>query len=216
MARRSSPGRAGHRRRVRADGAVRWDGQVTVVGVAELRSYDQYGDAAHAKQANRKDFVGHPLNAVVVTHWAGQAHRGGEEPVFLTCLSVARPLAVLDLYDLRSLIENTAFRELKQGWCLEGYPKKTLAAVRGHVMLTLVTFTLANAFRSDQGQALARRGIRRQRAEEDCDKVLLFADDHYAIFDIEEVFILLGVVPATCLQVNPNEIRRRYGLPDVA
>ena len=26
--------------------------------------------------------------------------------------------AALDLYDLRSLIENTAFRELKQGWCL--------------------------------------------------------------------------------------------------
>jgi hypothetical protein len=208
--------RAGTRRRVRADGTVRWDGQVSVVGVAELRSDDQYGDAEHAKQATRKDFVGHALNAVVVTHWAGQAHTVGEEPVFLTTLPVDRPLAVLDLYDLRSLIENTAFRELKQGWCLEAYPKKTLAAVRGHIMLTLVTFTLVNAFRTQPGQALARRGIRRQRAEDDCGKVIIFAGEHYAIFDIEEVFILLGVVPATCLHVDPHEVRRRYGLPDVA
>ena len=208
--------RAGTKRRVRADGTVRWDGQVAVVGVAELRSYDQYGDAEHAKQATRKDFVGHALNAVVVTHWAGQAHTVGEEPVFLTTLPVDRPLAVLDLYDLRSLIENTAFRELKQGWCLTGYPKKTAAAVRGHVFLTLVTFTLANAFRTDRGQALARHGIRRQRAEQDCGKVLIFAGEHYAIFDIEEVLILLGLVPASCLRVDPHEVRRRYRLPDAA
>lgn len=207
--------RVGTRRRVRADGTVRWDGQVTVVGVAEVRSYDQYGDAAHAAQANRKDFVGQALNTVVVTHWAGQAHRGGEEPVFLTCLPVDHPLDVLDRYDLRSLIENTAFRELKQGWGLAGYPKKTLAAVRGHVVLTLVTFTLAKAFRTTQGQALTRCGIRRQRAEADCGKVLIFAGEHSAIFDIEEVFILLGVVPGTCLHTDPHEGRRRYGLPSV-
>ena len=207
---------AGTKRRVRADGTVRWVGQVTVVGVAELRSDDQYGDAAHAKQATRQDFVGHALNAVVVTEWAGTPYAPGNEPVFLTTLPVDRPLAVLDLYDLRSLIEHTACRELKQGWYLTCFPKKTIAAVRGHVFLTLVTCTLANGFRTRQGQALVGQGIRRQRAEEDCGKVLIFAGDHYAIFDIEEVFILLGIVPATCLRVDPHEVRRRSGLPHVA
>jgi hypothetical protein len=194
-------------------GTVRGAGLVTVVGVAGLGSYDQYGPAEHAKQANRKDFVANPINAVVVAAWAGQVDAPGKEPVFLTSLPVGAPLAVLDLYDLRSLIENTAFRELKQGWCLESYPKKTVTAVRGHVLLTVLTFTLANAFQTRQGHRLAQQGIRRQRAETDCGQVIVFAGDHYGIFDIEEVFILLGSVPTTCLRMDPDEVRRRYDVP---
>lgn len=200
----------------RKDGRVRWDGQVTVVGVATLTSYDQYGTAEHTAQANRRDFGGNALNAVVVTAWQGTAYAVGDEKVFLTSLPVKDPLGVLDLYDLRSLIENTAFRELKQGWCLESYPKKTAAAVRGHVLLTLVTFTLAHAFRTAQGQDLAQRGVRRQRADEETGKVIVFAGEHYAIFDIEEVFILLGVIPTLCVTSDPAQVRHRYGLSSVA
>jgi hypothetical protein len=185
------------------------------VGVATLRSYDQYADAERGKQANRTAFVGNALNAVVVTTWQGVAYPAGDEKVFLTSLDIARPLDVLDRYDLRSLIENTALRELKQGWCLESYPKKTEAAVRGHVFLTLVTFTLANAFRTAQGQTLARHGARRQRAEEEIGKVVIFAGDFYAIFDIEEVFVLLGVVPRWCFRADPTQARKRYGLSSV-
>jgi hypothetical protein len=195
---------------------VRWEGQVSVVGVSELRSYDQYGDAEHVKRANSTGFVGNPLNAVVVTSWQGEEYKAGEEKVFLTTLPIAKPLEVLDLYDLRSLIENTAFRELKQGWCLKKYPKKTEQAIRGHVFLTLVTFTLANAFRTTLGQKLAGHGVRRQRAEEESGKVIMFAGDHYAIFDIEELMILLGVVPQVCMTADPTKVRRRYGLAQPA
>jgi hypothetical protein len=197
-------------------GRVHWAGQVTVVGLADLRSYDQYGDEEHAKQANRTAFVGNALNAVVVTRWQGQAYAVGDEKVFLTSLSITQPLEVLDHYDLRSLIENTAFRELKQGWCLESYPKRTATAVRGHVFLTLVTFTLANAFRTRQGQTLTRHGVRRQRAEEESGKVVIFAGDFYAIFDIEEVLVLLGVVPRWCFRTDPVQVRCRYALSSVA
>jgi hypothetical protein len=197
-------------------GRISWEGQVTVVGVATLRSYDQFGNDEHAKQANRTTFVGNPLNAVVVTKWQGEAYPKGEEKVFLTSSSIARPLEVLDRYDLRSLIENTAFRELKQGWCLESYPKKTEAAVRGHVFLTLVTFTLANAFRTSQGQTLARHGIRQQRAEDEMGKVVIFTGDFYAIFEIEEVFVLLGIVPRWCFRTDPTKVRGHYGLSSVA
>jgi hypothetical protein len=204
------------RRQVGHQGQVRYPGQVTVVAVPELCSYDQYGDEEHAKRANRKDFEGHPLNAVVVTQWAGEAYPRGDEKVFLTSLPVGQPLAVLDLYDLRSLIENTAFRELKQGWGLTHYPKKTAAAVRAHVFLTVLTFSLANAFQTAAGHTLAQRGIRRQRAEQHSAKVFIFAGEHYASFDIEEVFLLLGVVPQQCLRADPARVRRRYGLPAVA
>jgi Transposase DDE domain len=198
------------------DGREWHDGQVTVLGVADLTSYDQYGDAAHAQQANRTAFVGHPLNALVVLSWQGETSAPGDEKVFLTSLPIPHPLTLLDLYDLRSLIENTAFRELKQGWCLESYPKKTDDAVRAHVFLTLVTFTLANAFRTSHGQTLADYGIRRQRAEQQCGKIVIFAGDYYAVFDLEEVFILLGVMPAHCFQVNPAQVRKRYALFSVA
>ena len=157
--------------------------------------------------------MANPINAVVVTQWGDHAYSPGKEPVFLTSLPVRVPLAVLDRYDLRSLIENTAFRELKQGWGLGRFPKKTLAAVRGHVILTLLTFTLTNAFHTEAGQALTASGIRRQRAATDCGQVIVFAGDHYAIFDIEEVFILLGHEPAICLRVDPAEVRRRHRLP---
>lgn len=203
-------------KKVAKDGRVRWNGQVTLVGVAQLRSYDQYGDADHVKRANRTDFVGNPLNAVVVSGWQGEDYGRGDEKVFLTSLPVEQPLAVLDLYDLRSLIENTAFRELKQGWCLQNYPKKTEAAVRAHVLVTLVTFTLSNAFGTAQGQELAGHGIRRQRAEQASDQIGIIADECYGFFDIEEVLILLGVVPQVCLHADPAQVRRRYGLPAVA
>ena len=207
--------RAG-KEKVDKHGKVKCEGQVSVVGVAELRSYDQYGDEEHIKAANRKGFVGNALNAVVVTKWQGEEYKVGEEKVFLSSLPIGRPLEVLDLYDLRSLIENTAFRELKQGWFLESYPKKTKEAVTGHVFLTLVTFTLANAFRTGEGQELAKRGVRRQRAEEAQEAVIIFADEYYAIFDIEELFILLGVVPSELLRTDPKKVRHKYGLPMAA
>src|SRR5207249_11922794 len=50
--------RAGRRRTVQGRG--RLVGQVTGGAVPGLQSYDQYGDEAHAKQANRHDLVAQP------------------------------------------------------------------------------------------------------------------------------------------------------------
>jgi Transposase DDE domain len=197
-------------------GHVRPKGQVRVVGVAALQSYDPYGDAQQVVRMNQKHAAGNALNAIVVLEWDGKTYPQGEEKVFLTSLPVAQPLRALDLYDLRSLIENTAFRELKQGWTLTAYPKKTEAAVRAHAFLTLITFTLANAFRTATGRRLAQAGIRRQRAEQYSPVVVVFADDCYAFFDIEEVLIVLGVVPAVCFRADPARVRRRYGLDPAA
>jgi hypothetical protein len=190
-------------------------GHVCLFGVKEVTAYDQYGDAEHQKRLNRKDFQPNPLNVIVVEAWDDKTYRSGQEKVFLTSLPIDEPLAVLDCYDLRSLIENCAFRELKQGWCLAKFPKRTEDAVRGHVFLTLVIFTLTNAYRTDIGQSLAQCGIRRQRlAWEEVNKVLVVAGDCYAIFDLEELLIILGCEPEICWRVDPPDVRKRYGLPD--
>jgi hypothetical protein len=190
-------------------------GQVRLYGLKAVTAYDQYGDAAHQTKLNRKDFQPNPLNVIVVYEWQGKIYRPGHEHIFLTSLPVDQPLTVLDTYDLRSLIENCAFRELKQGWYLGKFPKKTEQAVRGHVFLTLVIFTLTNAFRTDIGQELAQAGIRRQRLLwEEANKVLVVAGDYYALFDLEELLIILGCQPQICWRVDPSEVRQRYALPD--
>jgi hypothetical protein len=190
-------------------------GQVRLYGVKAVTAYDQYGDAEHQKKLNRKDFKANPLNVVVVYEWEGKSYRPGHETVFLTSLTIDYPLAVLDIYDLRSLIENCAFRELKQAWYLDKFPKKTADAVRGHVFLTLVIFSLANAYRTQVGQDLAQAGIRRQRLLwETANKVLVVTGDYYAIFDLEELLIIFRCEPEICWRVEPPEVRYRYSLPD--
>lgn len=186
-------------------------GHVKLIGITGLTTYDQYGDQAHQARANRADFEGNPLNALVVTEFEQHVYLPDKAKVFLTSLPVTDALAVLDLYGLRSLIENTLFRELKQGWFIGRFPKKTADAVRGHVFLTVTIFNLTNAYRTDTGQALAQRGIRRQRRHwQDAHYVLVFAGEFYAVFDIEEVFILLGRPPEVCWRVNPADIYRKY------
>lgn len=199
----------------RAAQGQKLEGQVRLYGVRDVTAYDQYGDADHQTKLNRKDFQPNPINVIVVQQWQGKTYRPGEEKVFLTSLAVDQPLAVLDSYDLRSLIENCAFRELKQGWHLGKFPKKTDDAVRGHVFLTLVIFTLTNAYRTDVGQDLAQAGIRRQRlAWQQSNKVLVVAGDFYALFDLEELFIIFNCQPELCWRVDPPEVRHLYGLPD--
>lgn len=186
-------------------------GHVKLIGITGLTTYDQYGDEAHQQRTNRADFEGHPLNALVVTEFEQHLYAPDQAKVFLTSLPITDALAVLDLYGLRSLIENTLFRELKQGWFIGRFPKKTADAVRGHVFLTLTIFNLTNAYRTDTGQALAQRGIRRQRrAWHSPHTIIVFAGEFYAIFDLEEVFILLGRPPEICWRVNPTNIYRKY------
>ncbi|HEX9926056.1 MAG TPA: transposase [Anaerolineae bacterium] len=44
--------------------------------------------------------------------------------------------------------------------------------------------------------------------------LLVVAGDYYAIFDLEELLIILGCEPEICWRVDPPEVRHRYGLPD--
>lgn len=189
--------------------------QTIAVGIKGLLSYDQYGDQQHQEKIQRKDFSANPINAVMIECWQGKKYADGKETVFLTSLPVASPLAVMDYYDDRSLIENTGFRELKQGWLLTSYPKKTEDAVRNHVLLTSLTFSLCNCFRTDEGQKLTQQGIRRFRRQhaDAIHKVVVFAGDYYAIFDLEELMTILGKPPKFCFRTDPERTKRTYDLP---
>lgn len=189
-------------------------GQVALRGLKGLLTYNQYGDANHQTQINRNDFTPNPINVLLIQSWHGHVHDPGKEKAWLTSLPIDDPLFIYDLYDLRSLIENCLFRELKQGWNLLAFPKKTADVVRAHVYLTILVFNLTNLYRTHLGQDIADLGVRRQRlAWADANKVFVFAGDYYAIFDLEELLILLGREPEICWRVDPDQVRRIYGLP---
>jgi hypothetical protein len=106
-----------------------------LVGIEALTSYDQYGDAAYTQNAHRSDYVGQPINAVVVRKWENRVPKTGGT-VYLTNGEVRDPFVVFDTYDWRSVIENGIFKEGKHPWHLLNFPKRTEAAVVVHCHLT--------------------------------------------------------------------------------
>ncbi len=203
-------------------GKHRWTERLEteVVGIAALTTYDQYGPEEHAQHPYRKDFEGHPLNAVVVRKWNNRDDGLGGKVVFLTNDAVAKPLSIFDAYDDRSLIENCCIKESKQAWNLKHPPKKTERAVQVHVFFTLSMFALATAYRLRAEQAsvgdepVGWQRWRRQLIQQNRDKVIIFAQGWYGIFHVAEYSLLLGVrLREPPPQVGSRrDVLKKYGL----
>jgi hypothetical protein len=185
--------------------------EIKVMGVRGLLSYDQFGEEEHRRRKGRKHFKANPINAVMVIRWAGKDYQPGKEKVFLTNLPVSRPMRIIDQYDLRSEIENRGFRELKQGYHLLKYPQKTVAAVQAHAVLTLIIYSMVNAYKSEQGQRLAHLGIRRWRGKqmgESIHKMIVYYEGIYGIVDVEELFYLMDMTPKELYRLKINQLQR--------
>jgi len=184
-----------------------------LVGIAGLTTYDSYGEPEQTQHAQRRDFVGQPINAVVVRRWNNrQPSEGGT--VYLTNGPVSDPFVIFDTYDWRSVIENGIFKEGKHPWHLLRFPKRTVAAVTVHVFFTLLVMALTTAFRLWQAQQartptaqttpladltsslLGGEGTARWRLrlkEANRDKVIVFLGDAYGIFHLAELAVVSGL-----------------------
>jgi hypothetical protein len=185
--------------------------EVKVLGVRGLLSYDQFGEEGHKRRKGRKDFRANPINGIMVVRWEGRDYEAGEEKIFLTSLSVGRPLRVLEQYDLRSEVENQGFRELKQGYHLLRYPQKTCSAIRAHAILTLIIYSLVNAYKSQRGQRLAHLGIRRWRGKQmgqSIHKMIVYYEGIYGIVDVEELFYLMDMTPKELYRLKIKRFQR--------
>jgi Transposase DDE domain len=205
-----------------------------VVGVPALTSYDQYGDAAYTQHAHRSEYVGQPINAVVVRTWENRVPTTGGT-VYLTNGEVSDPLSVFDTYDWRSVIENGIFKEGKHPWHLLNFPKRTEAAVLVHCFFTLLVMALCTAFRLWQAKVattatsstegvpalssalLGGEGTARWRQrlrETNRDKLIVFIGQAYGIFHLAE-FAILTHLPLQRLPSSlgsPQAILQRFGL----
>ena len=77
-------------------------------------------------------------------------------------------------------------------------------------------YNLTNAYRTELGQDLAESGIRRFRREtsqQTRDKVVVFTEEHYGIFDLEELMFLLGR-PSKWFSrhVNAEAFKKAHGI----
>ena len=93
------------------------------------------------------------------------------------------------------------FREAKQAWFIERPAKNTADAFRAHAYLTIIVMALTTAFQAwiiaqdkleRQGKQTGVRKFREQVRLENSNKLIIFDEDRYAIFDTYEVFILCG------------------------
>lgn len=197
-----------------------------VEGLEDLTSAEFYGPNGSGSHQNSKAFVPNPINAVVVHHDPFKDNNPDSKTmVILTNGSVETPLAIYDGYDVRSEIENSLFREAKQAWFIERPPVNTRAGFMVHVYLTIFVMALTTAFRGwmDQQDKLEQKGkdtgirkFREKVKEENGNKLIIFDQDRYAIFDAYEVFILCGrnvLRPTgTPEKITAHDILKKYGV----
>jgi len=190
------------------------DRGLEVLGVSSLTSYDQYGKEDHVKDRYKKSFSPNKINAVMVTCWDKIKYGPGYEKIFATSLDVGSPLNIVDNYSLRSLIENSLFRELKQGWNLEKIPMKKKSAVISHTILTVIMYSLNACFQTELGKKLTNRGIRRIRDEDlsSIHKLIVFSGNYFSIFDVEEYALIVRAPPKVFFRIDPEEAKKRLGL----
>jgi hypothetical protein len=145
-----------------------------------------------------------------------------ETLVILTNAPVDLPLHA---YDERSTIENGLFREAKQSWFIERPARNTASAFRTHGYLTLITMALACAFRTwmdsqdrleSHGEETGIRKFREKVRQENGNKLIVFDEDRYAIFETYEIVILCGrkVLKPRGVEetITKGDILQKYGV----
>jgi hypothetical protein len=88
-------------------------------------------------------------------------------------------------------------------------------AIRAHVYLTIGMFNMTLAYRSKEGEEIAQECIRRYRLKTMAQarhKCMIVCGDHYAIFDLEELMMLVGQ-PVRCpMRTDEEQFRKLHGL----
>ncbi len=118
----------------------------------------------------------------------------------------------------RWVIEDDTFRELKEGWGLERYPwSERGTIVRARVTLTLLAFNTAQVYRTTAGGHLADKGIRRlrllHRPELGVAPAVIYLQEMYGVFALEELLTILGMPPKESLLPHPRPKSAHSGVP---
>jgi imidazolonepropionase-like amidohydrolase len=118
-------------------------------------------------------------------------------------------------------IENNGFREFKEGWHVEQAPwtRDDDVVAWARVTFTCIAFNVAQIAKTAGGRRLTHLGIRRLRRELTRQigpaPVIVFAQECYGIFNIEEIVTALGAPPAISLRRSyRNELASHRAPPE--
>jgi len=184
--------------------------RVSVAMDADLTGWDSFMKAATSYGVHNPTLWGALIHAVDVDDPTDTEHWG-----LVSTYPFNSAWAGYRKWRCRWRIENTGFRELKEGWHLErapwSYTDDTVVAAR--VAFTLMAFNVAQIAKTAQGRQLTDRGIRRLRRELVPEygpaPVIVFTKEAFGVFHIEEVMEVLGVAPAFSLRKYPSTSRAR-------
>jgi hypothetical protein len=165
---------------------------VEVAAAGDLTSWDSF--VAAAQDYGVADAT---LWAGLIREVAPTAQAADEAQALVSTRAWPDGFAALQAYRPRWHIEDDAYRELKEGWGLEAHRwGRDAAAARGRTTLACLAFNTAQVYRSQAGERVARRAIRRLRQERRPElgaaPVVVYAAGCYAVLALEEVLALVG------------------------
>lgn len=123
------------------------------------------------------------------TYWDDKQEKYDERYAVLTSTkNFADPKEFISHYDLRMQTEER-FRQFKHAWYITDFPSPHAALVESHVCFTLLTYSLLQLYlqRKDL-QEQTHQMITTLRRDERLgkDAVLVYAREHYGIFDLDD------------------------------
>ena len=153
-----------------------------------------------------------PLNGLLVTAFRGRQLRLDQQWEAITTMPVRTPAAVLaavDAYDDRSLVENTAYRERKQGDRLPTFLGKDARAIAGHLFFELLLYNVVALYQDQRACRYLAQGIRRLRrlVWKERLPVVVYVGGWYGLFDLHEFLTLLGRPPTGRLEETRVRLR---------
>lgn len=188
--------------------------KVALAGVGGLDDWDSFREAAAKYGVSEAK-----LWACLIREIEPKMQSVEEAGALVSTREWAEPAEALQTHRNRWTIEDDVFRELKEGWGLEKQPwGKQMATIRGRVTLTMLAFNTAQVYRTRGGERLVAKGIRRLRQEHRRElgtaPAVIYMEDCYGVFALEELLNLLGVSVEESLLPNlPRKPNRPSSLP---
>lgn len=179
--------------------------QVSVTMADQLTSWDSFLEAAEGYGCTEPS-----LSAVLIHSVDKDEPKEVEDWALVSTGPLGSAWSAYCLWRRRWRIENSGFRELKEAWHLERAPwsHSNSDVVAARVCFTLVAYNVAQIAKTAQGRKLTDRGIRRLRrdltATHGVAPVIVFTEDAFAVFHIEQIMTIAGLPPRHSLHPRPR------------
>lgn len=172
--------------------------QMRVAKMGELNDWEGFIEAAHVLDVEKPTLCGFAIQS-------DQLGKDGkpEEWALVATAPFNTAWQAYTFWRNRWTIENSGFRELKQGWHLEEalWTFRNTRIVAARLTFTLIAYNVAQIAKSKVAERLKARGIRKLRQALNrqfgfrSSPVIVFAAGAFTILPLEELVALLGGAP---------------------